>query len=194
VIFGLGSLITKVAAAAVIPRIVKALSALGGPTEPTRANPSQPEQGQVSAPVRSPEKSLYGEKLLVRHTRAYDAANRRWISRDPLGEGVDYNLYRYCGNSPINCSDPSGLDPWYKDPTFQKNPKLFKWKLEQCPVPPPEPDMVDAIIIGTPLVLGAIEVLPLIYSRLLSEAFPGTGLGFGAKTVMEGRVPPSFTK
>jgi hypothetical protein len=33
----------------------------------------------------------------------------RWISRDPLGEGVDYNLYRYCGNNPISCIDPDGL-------------------------------------------------------------------------------------
>ncbi|MBS2037977.1 RHS repeat-associated core domain-containing protein, partial [bacterium] len=41
--------------------------------------------------------------------RAYDAANKRWISRDPLGEGVDYNLYRYCGNDPIGCQDPLGL-------------------------------------------------------------------------------------
>ncbi|MFN8609169.1 MAG: RHS repeat-associated core domain-containing protein [Vulcanimicrobiota bacterium] len=42
--------------------------------------------------------------------RAYDAANKRWISRDPLGEGVDTNLYRYCGNNPISCADPSGLE------------------------------------------------------------------------------------
>ena len=42
--------------------------------------------------------------------RLYDAANKRWISRDPLGEGVDYNLYRYCGNDPINFVDPMGLD------------------------------------------------------------------------------------
>ena len=42
--------------------------------------------------------------------RLYDAANKRWISRDPLGEGVDYNLYRYCGNNPINWRDPAGLD------------------------------------------------------------------------------------
>lgn len=28
--------------------------------------------------------------------RLYDAEQRRFISRDPLGEGVDYNLYRYC--------------------------------------------------------------------------------------------------
>ena len=41
--------------------------------------------------------------------RVYDAANRRWISRDPLGEGVDYNLYRYCNNSPVNFRDPMGL-------------------------------------------------------------------------------------
>jgi len=43
--------------------------------------------------------------------RIYDSANKRWISRDPLGEGVDYNLYRYCGNSPITWVDPDGLQP-----------------------------------------------------------------------------------
>ena len=43
--------------------------------------------------------------------RAYDAANKRWISRDPLGEGIDYNLYRYCGNSPVMLNDPEGLQP-----------------------------------------------------------------------------------
>jgi RHS repeat-associated protein len=41
--------------------------------------------------------------------RTYDSTAGRWISRDPLGEGVDYNLYRYCGNNPISCVDPSGL-------------------------------------------------------------------------------------
>jgi RHS repeat-associated protein len=43
--------------------------------------------------------------------RTYDSAQGRWISRDPLGEGVDYNLYRYCGNNPMAVSDPSGLQP-----------------------------------------------------------------------------------
>ena len=43
--------------------------------------------------------------------RLYDAKNKRWISRDPLGEGVDYNLYRYVGNSPVNWIDPAGLSP-----------------------------------------------------------------------------------
>lgn len=108
-ILGLGSLLTKVAAAAVVPRIVRALSALGGPPEPIRANPSQDAKEPVSAIAPEPGKSLYGRNPLVRHTRLYDAANKRWISRDPLGEGVDYNLYRYCGNSPIGHKDPSGL-------------------------------------------------------------------------------------
>ena len=109
---GLGSLLTKVAAAAVVPRIVKALSALGGPPEPIRAHPSQDSQEPVSAFAPELEKSLYGRKPVLRHTRAYDAANKRWISRDPLGEGVDYNLYRYCGNSPINGTDSEGLAPF----------------------------------------------------------------------------------
>jgi len=110
-ILGLGSLLTKVAAAAVVPRIVRALSALGGPPEPIRANPSQDAKEPVSAIAPEPGKSLYGRNPLVRHTRLYDAANKRWISRDPLGEGVDYNLYRYCGNNPVSNLDPDGLEP-----------------------------------------------------------------------------------
>ena len=43
--------------------------------------------------------------------RVYDSINKRWISRDPLGEGVDYNLYRYCVNNPISNVDPAGLTP-----------------------------------------------------------------------------------
>ena len=42
--------------------------------------------------------------------RLYDAANKRWISRDPLGEGADRTLYSYCFNSPVNFVDPAGLD------------------------------------------------------------------------------------
>lgn len=42
--------------------------------------------------------------------RVYDSATKRWISRDPLGEGTDRTLYSYCFNSPVNFSDPAGLD------------------------------------------------------------------------------------
>jgi RHS repeat-associated protein len=43
--------------------------------------------------------------------RVYDSTMGRWISREPLGEGVDYNLYRYANNSPISFRDSSGLLP-----------------------------------------------------------------------------------
>jgi RHS repeat-associated protein len=149
VVLGLGSLFAKVAAAAAIPRVIKALSAMGGATEAFRANPSQPAPETVSAPVQQSEKVLYKKYPLTDHSyrystygertkvggdldsdwgwaglfhhepsglhlatyRVYDSKMGRWISRDPLGEGVDYNLYRYCGNSPVNFKDPDGLNP-----------------------------------------------------------------------------------
>jgi RHS repeat-associated protein len=147
VMLGLGSLIAKAAAVAVIPRVIQALSALGGPTEPVRANPSEPTPETVSAPVQQSKKVLYKKYPLTDHSyrystygertkvggdldsdwgyaglfhhgpsgldlatyRVYDSKMGRWISRDPLGEGVDYNLYRYCGNDPISNVDPLGL-------------------------------------------------------------------------------------
>jgi len=39
--------------------------------------------------------------------RWYDAAVGRGTSEDPIA--ADANLYRYCGNSPTNSVDPSGL-------------------------------------------------------------------------------------
>ena len=42
--------------------------------------------------------------------RWYDASVGSWINEDPIGfEGGDTNLYRYCGNDPVNAADPNGL-------------------------------------------------------------------------------------
>jgi RHS repeat-associated protein len=42
--------------------------------------------------------------------RDYDAEAGRWTDKDPLDfEGGDTNLYGFCGNDPINFTDPSGL-------------------------------------------------------------------------------------
>jgi RHS repeat-associated protein len=41
--------------------------------------------------------------------RAYDPNTARWLSRDPLGEGVGSNLYGYVSNNPVNFYDPFGL-------------------------------------------------------------------------------------
>ena len=47
--------------------------------------------------------------LYNNRARWYDAGAGRFISEDPIGfAGGDANLYRYCGNSPTNATDPSG--------------------------------------------------------------------------------------
>jgi hypothetical protein len=40
----------------------------------------------------------------------YEPTTGRFLEEDPIGiEGADSNFYRYCGNSPTNHTDPSGL-------------------------------------------------------------------------------------
>ena len=41
--------------------------------------------------------------------RYYDPALGRFISRDPSRYAGGFNLYGYCGNSPVDATDPSGL-------------------------------------------------------------------------------------
>jgi RHS repeat-associated protein len=48
----------------------------------------------------------------VTPTRRYDPATGRWDSPDTEGFNAgDTNLYRYCGNSPTNATDPNGTEP-----------------------------------------------------------------------------------
>ncbi|MDD2710288.1 MAG: hypothetical protein PHV34_20080 [Verrucomicrobiae bacterium] len=45
--------------------------------------------------------------------RAYSPDLGRFLQSDPIDfEGGDSNLYRYCGNNPVNWRDPSGLGWW----------------------------------------------------------------------------------
>jgi RHS repeat-associated protein len=47
--------------------------------------------------------------------RAYDPHTARWLQRDPIDAASgDPNLYRYCGNDPVNEVDSCGLD-WLTD-------------------------------------------------------------------------------
>ena len=47
--------------------------------------------------------------LLLTWYRQYSTSFGRWLSRDPVGELDDVNLYTYVGNSPIRYIDPLGL-------------------------------------------------------------------------------------
>lgn len=42
--------------------------------------------------------------------RYYAAWLGRWTSADPAGLSAGHNLYRYCHNSPVSRTDPSGMD------------------------------------------------------------------------------------
>jgi RHS repeat-associated protein len=47
--------------------------------------------------------------LMLLGARYYDPSIGRFISRDPIRyRGGDANLYRYCGNNPVNGIDPDG--------------------------------------------------------------------------------------
>ena len=49
-------------------------------------------------------------KLVRFGARDYDAETGRWTNKDPIGfAGGSTGLYAYCGNDPVNCTDPSGL-------------------------------------------------------------------------------------
>ncbi len=47
--------------------------------------------------------------LYLTHYRAYDPNIRRWLSRDPLGEAGEVNLYLYANANPLRYTDSSGL-------------------------------------------------------------------------------------
>jgi RHS repeat-associated protein len=82
-------------------------------------------------------KPLSGSKLSIRHLFTgeqwyselglYDLRNRfyspdsgRFIQPDPIGFGGGNNMYRHCGNSPVNAADPFGL-------VDERTPKKLKY-------------------------------------------------------------------
>ncbi len=52
--------------------------------------------------------------------RPYDASVGRWLSRDPIGEREDLNLYAYVRNDPLNRRDPLGLGTPFNLQDWQK--------------------------------------------------------------------------
>jgi RHS repeat-associated protein len=99
-------------------------NAMGAPLESYRydlyGTPSYYDQnGQLKANQVSGYgvNDLYAGERWVGELRLYDLRNRflspelgRFLQPDPIGfQGDTSNLYRYCGNDPVDRSDPTGL-------------------------------------------------------------------------------------
>jgi RHS repeat-associated protein len=70
---------------------------------------SDPSQGCLIGWTGRPRDGVTG--LQNNLNRWYDSHIAGWLSQDPKGfESGTTNLYCYCGNSPTNYVDPSGLD------------------------------------------------------------------------------------
>jgi RHS repeat-associated protein len=53
---------------------------------------------------------LSAEAMYYCRARFYLPEHGRFLSPDPIGQAGGLNLYAYCGNDPVNGSDPIGLD------------------------------------------------------------------------------------
>ena len=70
-------------------------------------------------------------ELYYYRARWYDSKTGQFLSHDPLGFAAgDANLYRYCGNSPTNFTDPggcSGLGSQRYPVTLLQTPLSFRF-------------------------------------------------------------------
>lgn len=76
--------------------------------------------------------SAYGNRFMftgreyIKELGIYDYRNRmyhpdlgRFMQKDPIGfDAGDANLFRYCGNDPVNRTDPFGLHSWDNPPDY----------------------------------------------------------------------------
>lgn len=102
-----------------------------GDEAPGDANWRVPARGYVGDNVRQKftgHERDYETGLDYAKARYYSPAQGRFTSPDPLltsgrpGNPQTWNRYSYCGNNPLICSDPTGLD-WY----YNKDQDLYKW-------------------------------------------------------------------
>ncbi|MBU1983962.1 RHS repeat-associated core domain-containing protein, partial [bacterium] len=92
--------------------------------EPAQGEPEQPFQ--FSTHQFDPETGL-----LYAKNRYYSSRLGRWLTRDPIGEGVGENVYAYAGNVPILRLDPLGLDDIGPAPYDRDLDRLYREELER---------------------------------------------------------------
>ena len=101
--------------------------------------------------------------------RWYDPEVGTWLNEDPIGfEGGDANLYRYCGNDPVNSVDPGGL-------------AVVRWEPTPCPWWFPGPEWLwDSLCEPDPSDLvcplnAAAKPAKVVAKPILKRFFGGAG-------------------
>jgi RHS repeat-associated protein len=109
----------------------------------------------------------------MRHLRTDQG---RWMSRDPLGAGDDWNLYRYVMDNPTALADPSGLQGLRDLP---KVGSILKGTRFPSKLPPTTDSILKPIAqrVGTAGAGAAEEGAVLGLRSLLGEALGAIGLG-----------------
>ncbi len=99
--------------------------------------------------------------------RAYDPSLQRWLSRDPLGEWGDMNLYRGTFNSPLNVVDRSGRDNYL--PGGENSTAGLSFSL-LLPAPVPTPPSIGPAL-GNAVPFNQNQMpSPFTYNALLTGA------------------------
>ena len=94
---------------------------------------SDPSQGSMIGWTGRPVDKVTGQQNNL--NRWYDAKVGRWASEDPIGfNGGQTNLYAYCGNSPTNATDPTGLAD-INDPKALKEGQIVLFFGHYVPLP-----------------------------------------------------------
>ena len=71
--------------------------------------------------------------LFYNHHRTYDPyLTVGYTEADPIGLAGGWNRFGYVNGNPINLTDPSGLDPWWREPQPFPGPNACSYYKSRC--------------------------------------------------------------